>query len=230
MKFDKIYETNYGKLKPSINFKKHAVEIIADILEVTLKDKKIEIFLTKKEDEKAMKTLSKYNNPIIIHTTSKCSKNQEWPIERWEELVKRMPDYTFIQVGLNNEPAIKGTVDLRGKTTVREAIALVKHSKAFVGVVSAFAHITAAVGKPAVVLFGPSTPVIWGYEENINIYKDLRCAPCIDTLGGKTCPYDKKCMGKISVREVEKTIKKITEKRNKNIKSKQKILNKILSI
>jgi len=228
LKLDKFHETNYGRLKPSINYKKHATEIIADILEVELKNNKLEIFLTEKEEEQAKQTLSKYNNPITIHITSKCSKNQEWPVERWEEVVKRMPNYTFIQLGLKNEPRVEGAVDMMGKTTVREAIALVKHSKAFVGVISAFAHATNAVNTPTVVLFGPSTPVVWGYENNVNIYKDLKCAPCIDTLGGKRCPYDKKCMKKISVREVEQAIKKITNKNTRNVKTKLGLLKKII--
>jgi len=233
VKFDKFYETNYGKLKPSINYQKHATEIIADILDVKLEDRKLQVFLTEKEEEKAKKTLSKYKNPITIHITSKCSKNQEWFVDRWEKLAKKMFEYDFIQLGLKDDPLVKGVIDMRGETTVREATALVKHSKCFVGVDSFLGHAPNITGTPGVVLFGPSNPIVWGHDENINIYKDLKCAPCIDVLGGKECPYNKKCMRKISEKEVTNAIRNQTETKKtkentikKNIK-KNIILKKI---
>ncbi len=228
-----IYETNYGKLKPSINYKKHATEIIADLLEVQLKNKKLQVFLTEKEEEKAKKILSKYKNPITMHITSKCSKNQEWFVDRWEKLAKNMFEYDFIQLGSKDDPLVKGVIDMRGKTTVREAIALVKHSKCFVGVDSFLGHAPNITGTPGVVLFGPSNPIVWGYDENINIYKDLKCAPCIDVLGGKKCQYKSRCMRKISEKEVTNAIRNQTETKKtkentikKNIK-KNIILKKI---
>ncbi|MBU1202247.1 MAG: 4Fe-4S cluster-binding domain-containing protein [Nanoarchaeota archaeon] len=209
IKSQNIFETNYGKLKPSISFDEHATSIIGRMLGVAVKDNNLLIFLTKEEDENAKKQLSKYKNTIIIHITSKCSKNQEWMTEKWEELVKKNSDITFIQLGLKDEPAVKGAVDLRGKTSIREAMALVKNAKGFVGVDSFLAHAAAAFKTSSVVLFGPSNPTIWGYSQNINIYKDLECSPCIDTLGNGVCPYDKKCMRLITVKEVSKSISNI---------------------
>ncbi|MBC8495885.1 radical SAM protein [archaeon] len=208
----KLIIANYGRLKPSLNFEKSATEIIADLLEVKLKSKKFKIFLTKTEENKAKKLLSKYKSPIIVHANSKCSKNQIWFEDRWNKLVAMMPEHTFIQLGLEDEPLIEGVVDLRGKTSVREAIAILKYSKCFVGVISFLAHATNAVNTKGVVLFGPSTPVVWGYKNNINLYKHFKCAPCIDILGAKKCPYNRKCMQKISVKEVKKAIQECTKK------------------
>jgi hypothetical protein len=80
-------------------------------------------------------------------------------------------------------------VDLRGETSVRESVALLRHALAFVGVVSFLAHATNATGTPAVVLFGPSAPNVWAHPNQMVINKSLRCAPCIDTLAGHPCPY-----------------------------------------
>ncbi|MBU1031099.1 MAG: glycosyltransferase family 9 protein [Nanoarchaeota archaeon] len=220
-----IFETNYGKLKPSINYQKHATEIIADLLNINLKDKDISVFITKKEEEFAKKIISKYKNPIVIQITSKCCKNQEWPLKYWHKLIKSLPNHTFIQIGLENEPQIKGAVDLRGKTNIREAIAILKYSKLFVGVDSFLAHATNAVNVKGIILFGPSTEKVWGYKNNINLNKNLNCSPCIDILGAKPCPKSKKCMTKISVKEVTDSIKRILEEKKtpekKNIAKKR---------
>jgi ADP-heptose:LPS heptosyltransferase len=117
-----------------------------------------------------------------------------------------MPDYTFIQLGLAKEPAVEGAVDFRGKTSFREAMALIEAALSFVGVVSSFAHATSAVNKPGVVLFGPSSPEVWGHSNNINIYKRKRCAPCVDQLQSSACPYNKVCMRDITVDEVHSAL------------------------
>src|SRR5258708_4250087 len=117
--------------------------------------------------------MGEYKNPIIIHITYVASKNQMWTVEKWNELVRQMPDYTFIQLGLSREERVEGAIDLRGKTTIPTSIALVKHAISFVGVVSFFAHLTNAFDKPGVVLYGPSSIVVWGHPKKFNISKGL---------------------------------------------------------
>ena len=52
----------------------------------------------------------------------------------------------------------------------------------------------------AIVLFGSSTPTVWGYPSHINLYKDLPCQPCVDDQPS-TCP-EYRCMLQISTDEV----------------------------
>lgn len=212
---DILFDANYGKLKPSLNYDKHAAKIIGDLLDVEVEDVTPKIILTKEEEEKAKKIVSKYKNPVAIHITSKCSSNQEWSLKNWNKLIEKMKDHTFIQLGLADEPLVEGAVDLRGKTSIREAIAVVKHCKFFVGVDSFLQHAAAAVRTKGIVLFGPSNPEIWGYDNNINLYKKIKCSPCIDELGGEECPHGKKCMKKLSVREVKNSIDKPARNVNK---------------
>lgn len=225
VELDFLFDTNYGQLKPSLNFDKHASEIIGDMVGVNVKSKQLDIFLSEKAETKAKVLLSKYKNPIVMHISSKCSKNQEWDLDNWEKLVDGIPEYDFIQIGLKNtDPYVKGAVDMRG-TSIMEAIAIVKHSKAFVGVDSFVAHAANAVGTRGVVLFGPSNPEVWGHTNNINIYKGLKCAPCIDIIGGNPCQIGKKCMTKIGVKEVRESLLSIVDKNF--IKSKS-LLEKVL--
>jgi ADP-heptose:LPS heptosyltransferase len=205
-KLGRFYSTNYGFTLPSLFSRRKAVDIIADLLDVQLENRNLQVFLTEKEKRKAESMLSAYKKPLLLHVSSLTSRNQEWPLENWKVLIDSMPDYSFIQVGGPDDPQVEGAIDLRGKTTFKEALALMANCLSFVGVVSSFAHATNAFNVPGVVLFGASSPEVWGHNNNINIYKDLPCAPCIDLLAGSSCPYSKRCMTQISVADVRNAL------------------------
>lgn len=198
----RMYDPKYKSVYPSLFYNKNVIEIIAELYNVTLTDKKIQIYLSREEEAKAKEMLAPYENPVIIHVHSRSCKNEEWFADKWEELVRITPGCTFIQLGLMDEVSIKGAVDMRG-TSFREALALVKHSRSFIGVNSSFSHATNAFDIPGVVLFGASNPEIWGHDVNINLYKRVRCAPCLEWLYGRRCPYGRHCMTSISAEEVK---------------------------
>lgn len=209
-KNDKVIIPAYGSLLPGVSFKKPASSIISEcFFDIQLDNLLPEIYLTEKESAQAEKFLSQYETPVIINPTSRSSANHEWEINKWEELVKIMSGITFIQLGLEDERSITGTIDLRGKCSLRHSIALVKYAVAFTGVDSFLGHVAAATGTPAVILFGDSNPEVWGHESNINIYKRLPCSPCVDILHGKKCFYGRQCMTEITVKEVESSIQNI---------------------
>jgi ADP-heptose:LPS heptosyltransferase len=199
---DQYKRLDYSRLFPTVMCQP-ATRIIASILGLELVDPTLEVFLTEDEEADARTTMSQYNTPVAIHVTSTCSANQNWSLSRWEELVRRNPQYTFVQLGLKEEDSVSGTVDLRGRTNIRQSIALLKYAKGFVGVVSSMAHATNAVGTPAVVLFGPSAPEVWSHSNTRVITKRLRCSPCIDLLGKELCPYGAPCLSEIAVEDVE---------------------------
>lgn len=197
---------DYGNLNPSKYYKIGASEIIAEMLDVKLTDTRLQVFISDDEYQRANEFVAQYKNPIGINPTSRTTKNQEWLIDRWEKIVEELPDYTFLQLGLMDEEPIKGAIDLRGKLTVREVMAVFKYLKGYVGVESFFGHLASAADIPAVILFGPSNPVIWGHKSNRNIYKNFSCSPCIDILLKTPCPYNKSCMANISANHVKAAI------------------------
>jgi ADP-heptose:LPS heptosyltransferase len=199
----KLHNTFYTVMWPSLFYSKNATEIIAEMFEVTLNHKQLMVFLTKEEEEIGKRMVSPYAVPIAIHVTSRATSNQHWPTESWAELVRRNPGYTFLQLGHSDEQLIPGVVDLRGKTSLRIALAVLKHARAFVGVVSAFAHATNAFGIPGVVFYGPSPSQVWGHSNNRNLDLGLSCAPCVDLLLKSKCPFGSPCMSGISVIDVE---------------------------
>jgi heptosyltransferase-3 len=93
-------------------------------------------------------------------------------------------------------------VNLAGKLTLKELGALIHQARFFFGVDSAPMHLAAAVGTPAVALFGPSGVYNWGPwgEGHLVIKKDWDCVPC----GQDGCDGSKssRCLLEITPEEV----------------------------
>ena len=79
-------------------------------------------------------------------------------------------------------------VDLTGALSLPELAALTGRARAFVGVDSAPMHIAAAMGTPAVALFGPSSEQAWGpwrVAHRVVASDAFTCRPCgLDGCGG----------------------------------------------
>ncbi len=124
-------------------------------------------------------------------------KNKEWGPERFATVARMLAsDYKLVQLGSTRDPALPVAVDLRGKTTLREAAAVLANSVAFVGLEGFLAHLARAVDCPSVVVFGGrAKPETFGYSANINLYEAVDCAPC----GLRdTCAYERKCLTRIA--------------------------------
>ncbi len=70
--------------------------------------------------------------------------------------------------------------NLAGRLTLKELGALIARARLFFGMDSAPMHLAAAVGTPAVALFGPSGVFNWGPwgTGHLVIQKDWECVPC----------------------------------------------------
>jgi ADP-heptose:LPS heptosyltransferase len=204
------YNLNFQQIPVSWIYSKNVKEIAAEIfhdIPLDLYDKRVQLFFTRKEEMKAREILSTYRNPVLMHIHSRSSDNHCWPLENWAALVSSMPDCTFIQIGYPDEPTVPGAIDWKGKTSLREALCLLKYASSFVGIDSSMAHATNAFGLPGVVLFGDSSPLYWGHSNNINIYKGVRCSPCFYYTLNDPCPYGHECMRQITVDEVRRAIR-----------------------
>jgi ADP-heptose:LPS heptosyltransferase len=204
LKSVEIQSPNYGRLIPSLFYQKKAAEIIGEMIGVEIDNPRPDCFLTESEEIEGRNTISKYPNPVVIHVTGKSTQNKNWLVKNWEALVLNNPFYNYLQIGMADEEPVRGAVDLRGTTSLRQAFAIIKAANAFIGVDSVFAHVATAFQRPAVVLFGATTPAVWGYDVNQNLYSAPHCSPCIDILQYDPCPYERQCMSNITVSDVEK--------------------------
>jgi len=93
-------------------------------------------------------------------------------------------------------------VDLAGKLSLKELVALTARAWLFVGVDSAPMHIAAAKGTPVVALFGPSGEVEWGPWQVPNrvVTSTHSCRPC----GNDGCGGGKvsECLTTLGVKQV----------------------------
>ena len=91
-------------------------------------------------------------------------------------------------------------VDLTGKTSLREAMALMSRCRLFISNDSGLMHVAAALGVPTVAIFGSTNPATTSPpgQNNVIIHKDVACSPCLKT----DCPTDFQCMDLIGVDDV----------------------------
>jgi ADP-heptose:LPS heptosyltransferase len=201
---DKIKMGNfYANLKPSLSYNMSSYKIIGEINGCKITDEIPEIFLTPQELDEGRNIISQYDFAICINISSK-HEIKKWSFDKWERIIKFYPKIKFIQLGDEDETRLKGTLDLLG-TPIRKQLSVLASSNLYVGLDSFWNHAARALNVKSVILFGPTNPNIWGYDENINIYKKTRCSPCID-WGVEECPYGKKCMNDIQILDVKKAI------------------------
>jgi hypothetical protein len=125
-----------------------------------------------------------------------------WPPDRWGQVVAALSGegYAVIQLGSSREPALAGAHDLRGRTTVREAGAILANSHLFVGLVGGLMHLARAVDCPAVIVYGGrEDPGLAGYAANVNLVNRPPCSPCYFR---NHCPHELICMTAVSAEDV----------------------------
>ena len=107
------------------------------------------------------------------------------------------------------EIAGKGAVDLTGKTTLGQAMAVLARCRVFVTNDSGLMHVAAALGVPLVAIFGSTDPSRTGPRGEYSrvLYKSIPCAPCLKTR----CPRNRECMEAVSVGEVFEGVKHLWE-------------------
>ena len=141
---------------------------------------------------------------------------RSWSIERWLELTQQFktnfPDVPLVQIGMEETRSVNATIDLRGKTTFRQAALLMRHSSLFVGTEGGLMHAAKATGANALILWGGVTlPEFAGYPSTQRVIcYYVRCAPC-GNLGW--CDQDHICMKSIEVPRVLSEIKQILQRK-----------------
>lgn len=123
--------------------------------------------------------------------------NKEWPCERFQMVVDALRDrFEIVQIGTSADPPLTGTLDQRGRTTLRETAAILAASEAFIGLEGFLMHLARAVGRRSVIVYGGRVrPDQIGYPCNENLYTPVPCAPC---WRDNTCDYEHRCLTEIT--------------------------------
>jgi ADP-heptose:LPS heptosyltransferase len=198
-----IFYPSYGYLKPSLALpQRHAIDIIGDMAGLPVEHGAMRVDFSGTELDYARRFARDIKKPFVLLQTASRSPGRVWPRERWAEVVRFLDSCATaaVLVGREYEEPIPGAVSLLGGTTILQALALLTEAKFFLGVDSVFQHAACALKVPAGVLFGSSSPAVWGYKSHINLFKNLSCQPCIDKP--ETNCTKQQCMLQISAEEV----------------------------
>lgn len=145
-------------------------------------------------------------NPGAAYGSAKC-----WLPERFRELTEKLLDQTDASIvyfgDLNTEALVQEithnmpsrVINLAGKTSLKELVALIAFCNVLLTNDSGPMHIAAAVETMPLALFGSTNPMQTSpYGMGEVIWKQVSCSPCYQ----RRCPIDFRCMKEISVQEV----------------------------
>jgi len=184
--------TNYCKQdtheKAVHRYDKHIIEQICEFYGIKNPKLKCEIYLSDKEKKFATDVLSIHslteNNFIVIEPQSndEYTVNKLYSFEKWQLVTNELAKlgFTIVQVGReNNSKRLKNVINLAGKTSFREAAAIIKNSSLFISSEGGLMHAANAVGVKSVILFtGFIHPRMTGYPENKNLWIGSDHGPC----------------------------------------------------
>lgn len=173
-----------------------------------LKEKCIEMGLTLLSDM----GIDKRELLIGVHPGAAYGETKRWFPERFGAVLERLqkPGRRFLLLGGPGEELIAQQIsttmdhppiDLVGKTTVAEALALVSMCVLFLSNDSGLMHVAAALNIPQVALFGSTDPQKTAPLNNRAVVihpEHVSCTPCFK----RSCPEDLECMKAITVDEV----------------------------
>ena len=134
--------------------------------------------------------------------------NKEWDPERFQCVVDNIaPRHRVVQLGMADDPPLRGAEDLRGRTSLRESAAILSQARGFVGLVGFLMHLARAVDCPSVIIYGGrERPDQSGYLCNENLYSAVSCAPC---WRWNSCDFQHRCMTAIEPGHVLEAISRL---------------------
>lgn len=163
----------------------------------------------------------------LVLGTSWATK--EWPQEKWYSLIKSLQyranfvclggpkeatQYKPLMDSLAAEGIDQVMLNMLGKTTLQEVGALIESCDVVVTADTGSLHITLALNKPVVALFGPTDPKLWGPLTGtfkVLVNDELDCLGCRK----RRCPKpDQYCMSGIEPVRVKKAIFELIGDRN----------------
>lgn len=133
---------------------------------------------------------------VTLQISSGWSGYKEWPHDCWQQVVNYLfPHICVVLLGSRSDPCLSGVLDLRGRVSFLEAISIVKGAKLHLGIDSFLNHATHVEPiTPAIVLWGSTSPKVYGYGHNLNIWKPIACSPCYKMKYLKDGPPERQCL------------------------------------
>jgi heptosyltransferase-2 len=168
--------------------------------------------VSSEETSRAESLLGSEEKPMVGLAPGSVAASRQWPAVRYAELADRLSGqgYQVVLLGSKADQRVAAAVvkasqsrllDLAGKTSLREMMAILRRLRLLVSNDSGAMHLAYAQGTPVLVLQGAADLHITGpFGEDSHILRDetLACAPCVRN----ECQQgDLKCMLAITVEQ-----------------------------
>lgn len=160
---------------------------------------------------------------IVNPNASDLLIERRWPIEKWKlflEISSEIwPHLFFLLVGAPLEKAyvdsiynclskkcLRNIKNIAGQLTLGDYIALIEKCKAVITCDSGPMHISVALDRPTLSIWGPGSPQHYGtFKRNHRvIYEPIYCSPCLYHSDFPPCNGNNQCLKRISVSRVLK--------------------------
>ena len=194
----------------------------------------LHLLITSEEENRASDLLTEYGVKTVdfvlgINPGASYGSAKRWYPERFAGVAGQLADEWSAKIIIFGGPGEtdmaadiedrlkKNTcLNLAGKTTIRELMALISRCNFFVTNDSGPMHIAAAFDVPIVAIFGSTdhTGTSPYSGKAVVVRKDVDCAPC----KLRECPTDHRCMTAVSVEDVMDAVRRLY---SESIKGKQ---------
>ena len=130
----------------------------------------------------------------------KLGQNKDWGFDRWQEVANL--DLPFMQTGVADKQGLAG-VSRVVTNSFRDALKVLSGARLLVTTDGALHHAAAALGVPAVVIWGGvASPKNLGYDMHKNIWHGAE--PC--GMHSKVCDHCKRALDAVTVEEVKQAV------------------------
>lgn len=104
---------------------------------------------------------------------------KQWP--HYQEVVDKSK-VSWVQVGAaeHDHPPLRGVDNMVGKTSLRELVRLVYHSKGVLCSTTLLMHLAAALERPAIIIMGGREPVQWNSYPKQHLLHSIGQLPCCE--------------------------------------------------
>ena len=179
-------------------------------------DHRSKIYLSLKERALGIQARERLGPFVVMEPSPKSlsNPNKKWPREKFAGLITACPDVTWVQLHHPEATSLDGAHQI-GASTFRNACAVLSSAAAYVGPEGGLHHAAAALGIPAVVIFGGCASVkTTGYKEHINIEDSGPQSPC---GRWENCPHCVDAMAKITPEMVAAALRGVLERREVSV-------------
>ncbi len=144
--------------------------------------------------------------PFVVLLPATHWQTKRWPIEHFAGLIKPLQERFGLKAVLAGgadaaaiASGLPDAINLAGKTNLRQLVALLEQAALVIANDTGPMHIAAALGRPLVTMFGPTSPHQTGPYERLDtvVQLDIPCSPCFS----RSCSHQS-CLKQLTIEPV----------------------------